>query len=55
MGGGGGRWLDFGATYGSGKLPIRFAVEFDSEEDGTTDSGLEKLTDDLRDALGDSK
>jgi len=42
MGGGGGRWLDFGATYGSGKLPIRFAVESDSEEDGTSDSKLEQ-------------
>lgn len=44
MGGGGGRWLDFGATYGSGKLPITFAVEPNSKEDKTRDDRLEKKT-----------
>lgn len=28
MGGGAGRGLDFGATYGSGQLPISFTVEY---------------------------
>lgn len=39
MGGGRGTGLDFGATYGSGRLPIKFSVEFNSGEDAIGDNG----------------
>lgn len=42
MGGGRGRGLDFGATYGSGQLPLEFAITLKNEITNVADKKLPK-------------